>query len=66
MRVLMEETNGSDTELVDGIKVYRDSSWTLVLPDASEPLFRVIAEAPSVDEACELVHRYVLRIGALK
>jgi mannose-1-phosphate guanylyltransferase/phosphomannomutase len=62
----MEETNGSQTELIDGIQVHRDGNWTLVLPDASEPLFRVIAEANSVDEACELVHRYVLRIAALK
>ena len=67
MRVLMEEANGARTELVDGIKVHReDNSWTLVLPDASEPLFRVIAEAPTVDKASELVHRYLLRIAALK
>lgn len=66
MRVLMEETNGENTELIDGIKIYRDGGWTLILPDASEPFFRIYAEAPSFDEACEQVHRYVLKISALK
>jgi mannose-1-phosphate guanylyltransferase/phosphomannomutase len=67
MRVLTAESEGSRTELVDGIKTYRDDgAWVLVLPDASEPFFRLYAEAPTQDAANELVHRYVLRIGALK
>ena len=67
MRVLTAESEGSRTELVDGIKTYRDDgAWVLVLPDASEPNFRVYAEAASRDRANELVHRSVLRIGALK
>jgi mannose-1-phosphate guanylyltransferase/phosphomannomutase len=66
MRVLMEETGNENTELIDGIKIYRDGGWTLILPDASEPYFRIYAEAPTLDEACEQVHRYVLKIGALK
>ncbi|MBV9850362.1 MAG: hypothetical protein JO250_11865 [Armatimonadetes bacterium] len=43
-----------------------DGAWVLILPDASEPNFRVYAEAASQDRANELVHRYMLRIGALK
>jgi len=67
MRILTEESGGTRTELVDGIKTYRDDgSWVLVLPDASEPCFRIYAEAGSQDQANELVHRQVLRIGALK
>jgi len=66
MRVLMEETNGQNTELIDGIKIYREGGWTLILPDASEPFFKIYAEAPTFDEACEQVHRYVMKIGALK
>ncbi len=67
MRELMEETGDQRAELLDGIKVFKgDDSWTLVLPDASEPLFLVYAEAPTQDAANEMVHRYVLKIGALK
>ncbi len=73
MRVLTTDSDGhagesgGRTELVDGIKTYRgDGAWTLILPDASEPFFRVYAEAGSQDEANELVHRAVLRLGALK
>jgi mannose-1-phosphate guanylyltransferase/phosphomannomutase len=67
MRILTAESEGTNTELIDGIKTYRgDGSWVLVLPDASEPFFRVYAEADSQDKANEMIHRYVLRIGALK
>ncbi len=67
MRVLTAESEGTHTELVDGIKTYHDDgSWVLVLPDASEPNFRIYAEAPSQDAANELVHRAVLRISGLK
>ena len=67
MRVLTAESEGTRTELVDGIKTYGDNgSWVLVLPDASEPNFRIYAEAQSQDAANELVHRAVLRISGLK
>ncbi len=67
MRVLTAESEGTQTELVDGIKTYGDDgSWVLILPDASEPNFRIYAEAGSQDAANELVHRAVLRISSLK
>jgi mannose-1-phosphate guanylyltransferase/phosphomannomutase len=67
MRILTEEASNYRTELIDGIKMYReDGSWVLILPDASEPNFRIYAEAPTQDRADDLVHRYVLHIGALK
>ena len=67
MRVLTAESEGTQTELVDGIKTYgSDGSWVLILPDASEPNFRIYAEAGSQDAANELVHRAVLRISGLK
>ncbi len=67
MRVLTSEADEARSELVDGIKTYgKDGSWTLILPDASEPFFRVYAEAGTQDAANELIHRAVLRIGALK
>ncbi|MGO8670357.1 MAG: sugar phosphate nucleotidyltransferase [Capsulimonadaceae bacterium] len=66
MRQLMEESHDQETELIDGIKIYRDGGWTLILPDASEPFFKIYAEGSSRDKSAEQVHRYVMKIGALK
>lgn len=67
MRELTEEIGGKRSEMVDGVKIYQDdSAWVLVLPDASEPLVHVFAEGPSQDIANELVHRYVLKVTALR
>lgn len=46
MRELLEVTEGFPTELTDGIKVYHDDTWVLILPDPSRPVFSVTAEGP--------------------
>jgi mannose-1-phosphate guanylyltransferase/phosphomannomutase len=67
MRVLTEETANQRVELVDGIKIYQaDDSWTLVLPDASEPIVHVYSEGRTTDEANENAHRYALKVTALR
>jgi len=66
MRALMEDTLTHRHELIDGIKLYKDNGWVLILPDASEPNFRIYSEASTRDAANEMVHRYVLKISALK
>jgi mannose-1-phosphate guanylyltransferase/phosphomannomutase len=60
MRRLLDETNGQNIELTDGIRTGRDGGWVLVLPDASDPLFNVYAEGRSEDEA----HRYADEMGS--
>jgi mannose-1-phosphate guanylyltransferase/phosphomannomutase len=63
MRRISEETrDGRHVELLDGIKIFEDDSWVLVLPDAVEPLFHVYAESPDEEESRELVGRYVRKI----
>jgi mannose-1-phosphate guanylyltransferase/phosphomannomutase len=42
MRTLIEEKQGEQVELLEGIKVYHDDGWALVLPDADEPVCRVL------------------------
>jgi mannose-1-phosphate guanylyltransferase/phosphomannomutase len=59
MRRLLDETNGENVDLTDGIRVGREGGWVLVIPDASDPLFNVYAEGRSDDEA----HRYVDEIA---
>jgi len=67
MRVLTGETADQRTDLVDGIKVYKnDNAWALILPDASEPVVHVYAEGRTQDEANDLAHRYALKVSALR
>ena len=74
-RIMRELTREADAlvqaetariELVDGIKVFREDGWVLVLPDSSEPLFHVYAEAGSDDEAQRLIGLYIERIEQLR
>ncbi|MDP1809361.1 MAG: sugar phosphate nucleotidyltransferase [Actinomycetota bacterium] len=45
MRRLIEEAKDKNVELIDGIKIYEDGGWALILPDPDEPIFRIYAEA---------------------
>ncbi len=67
MRELTKEAEDAGrVELIDGIKIYSDHSWSLVLPDASEPYFHVYAEAETMDESQKLAQKYVHRIESLR
>ena len=62
MRSLVEQTQGRDVELIDGVKVFHDAGWVLVLPDPEEPLTHVWAEGDSTAEAKNLAQEYARRI----
>jgi len=66
MRNLFEENKGHRVEMTDGLKVYHDQGWALVLPDAEEPVFRIYAEASSHEEADALTQMYMSRIQELQ
>ena len=53
------------TELSDGIKYCNDDRWVYVRVSATEPLIRVIAEAPDPAEAQALTDEYVTAIRQL-
>jgi mannose-1-phosphate guanylyltransferase/phosphomannomutase len=65
MRRLLDETDGQEVELTDGIRVSREGGWVLVLPDASDPLFNVYAEGRSEDEANRYADEIASRIEEL-
>ncbi len=65
MRRLLDETNGENVDLTDGIRVGREGGWVLVIPDASDPLFNVYAEGRSDDEAHKYVDEVATRIEEL-
>ncbi len=62
MRSLIEDKEGDKIELFEGVKVYRDGGWVLVLPDAEQPICRVIGEGASEEFADELTDIYVNKI----
>lgn len=59
MRRLAERSDPNRmVELVDGIRFYNEDSWVLILPDSFEPVFRIIAESPSLVESQALIREY--------
>jgi mannose-1-phosphate guanylyltransferase/phosphomannomutase len=65
MRRLLDETNGENVELTEGIRINRDGGWVLVLPDASEPQFNIYAEGRSDEEARRYADEISARIDEL-
>jgi mannose-1-phosphate guanylyltransferase/phosphomannomutase len=64
MRRLLEETEGDERDLIDGVKIHRNGSCVMVLPDSDRATFHVSAEADSMDKAKELVASFVEKIKA--
>ena len=66
MRTLIEDKEGEKVELFEGVKVYRDGGWVLVLPDAEKPVCRVIGEGMTTEVAEELTDVYVKKIKKIE
>lgn len=66
MRNLFEENKEKQLEMTDGLKVYHDEGWALVLPDAEEPIFKIYSEAGTPEEADALTRLYMSRINELQ
>jgi mannose-1-phosphate guanylyltransferase/phosphomannomutase len=66
MRNLFEENKDRQLEMTDGLKVFHDQGWALVLPDAEEPIFKIYSEANTAEEADALTQLYMSRINDLQ
>lgn len=62
MRKMMEEVKGERLELVDGIKVYDQTGWVLILPDAEEAEVAIISQGSSQQNASLLASSFAKRI----
>lgn len=62
MRELIEDRNNGRVELFEGVKVYEDGGWVLVLPDSDKPVCKVIGEGMNEEFAEELTDMYVKKI----
>lgn len=58
MRILNQQYQQRNGAQVDGIKIDLGSEWVLILPDPDKPLFQVIAEGCSEEQAKVLVDKY--------
>jgi mannose-1-phosphate guanylyltransferase/phosphomannomutase len=66
MRNLFEENKDRQLEMTDGLKVFHEQGWALVLPDAEEPIFKIYSEANTIEEADALTQLYINRISELQ
>lgn len=66
MRRLMEELQDRELELIDGIKLWENGAWALILPDSEEPVCQVFAEGPDVEIAESLTERLLQKISAIQ
>ncbi len=66
MRILSEQYRERRAKPIDGIKIDLGNEWVLVLPDADRPLFHVIAESVSNDQAQALAEKYARVVSGLQ
>jgi phosphomannomutase/phosphoglucomutase len=51
---------------IDGIKVWAPPrSWILIRPSGTEPLFRILAEAPTKGLAMKIVNDYKIKLSRI-
>ncbi len=58
MRHLMQQHEGRQMEMEEGVKIYEDGGWVLVLPHKHKPLLRIISEGMNQEFAEELAQKY--------
>lgn len=58
MRHAIEEAKGKKAELIDGVKIFFDKAWVLLLPDPDEAYFHVWAESEDEKHSKELIKEY--------
>jgi mannose-1-phosphate guanylyltransferase/phosphomannomutase len=66
MRILSEQYRERRSKPIDGIKIDLGKEWVLVLPDADRPLFHVVAESVSNDQAQALAEKYARVVSGLQ
>ncbi len=62
IRTIIEENNGEDLELMEGVKIYKEGGWVMILPDAEKAICKVISEGYSEEFAESITEDLVNRI----
>jgi len=62
MRKAIEDAKGKKSELIDGVKIYSDKGWVLLIPDPDEAYFHIWAEAKDKSLAEDVLEKYSKKI----
>jgi len=54
LKKLLEHYSNARVDTTDGVKIFFDKAWVLVRPSGTEPIYRVYAEAESLEKAKKL------------
>ncbi len=66
MRLLNEQYRDEGVPQVDGVKIGNGNQWALILPDADQPVFHIVAEAPNQNEAEAMAEKYGDLVSSLQ
>ena len=66
MRILHEQYRDGQSKQIDGVRIDLGDEWVLVLPDPDRPIFHVIAESTSAEQARVLQDKYAALISGLQ
>ncbi|HUS15198.1 MAG TPA: mannose-1-phosphate guanyltransferase [Chloroflexia bacterium] len=67
MRLLNERYRDNNIPQIDGVKIMENGNeWVLILPDADQPTFHIIAEARNDDRASAMVEKYTSLVSSLQ
>jgi len=64
LELLIEKNKNRKIDLTEGIKISDGNKWTLVRPSNTEPIMRIISEAPTADEARRLNEKLVSQVNS--
>ncbi|MDQ2085972.1 mannose-1-phosphate guanyltransferase [Herbivorax sp. ANBcel31] len=62
IRQIIQENENESIETLEGVKIFKDGGWVLVLPDAEQPLCKIKSESFSAEFAEELTNQYVNKV----
>jgi mannose-1-phosphate guanylyltransferase/phosphomannomutase len=65
IRSLIQEKSDGQIELYEGVKIFHDKGWVLVLPDSDEPVCNIYSEGVSKELAESLSETYVDKIKSI-
>ncbi|MFL0195235.1 sugar phosphate nucleotidyltransferase [Clostridium sp. WILCCON 0269] len=65
MRNLIEENSSKSIDLIEGVKLNFEDGWTLVLPDADEPLCKVYTECRDYKKLNQLTEDVLTKITTI-
>jgi len=65
MRQIIQESDNNSIETLEGVKIFKDGGWVLILPDAEQPVCRIKSESYSAEIAEELTSFYAEKVAQI-